>query len=58
LVNASARFTSNDGKWSAFIAGRNLGDKRYVANIIATPAGQFAVPASGRTWQLGGSVAF
>jgi len=58
LINASARFTSNDGKWSAFIAGRNLGDKRYVANIIATPAGQFAVPASGRTWQLGGSVAF
>lgn len=58
LFNLSARLTSHDGRWSIFFAGRNLADKRYVANIIATPAGQYAVPAEGRTWQLGGSVSF
>jgi outer membrane receptor protein involved in Fe transport len=58
LFNLSARLTSNDGRWSAFFAGRNLADKKYVANIIATPAGQFVVPAEGRTWQLGGTLSF
>lgn len=58
LFNLSARLTSNDGRWSAYFAGRNLADKKYVANIIATPAGQFVVPAEGRTWQLGGTLSF
>ena len=58
LINLSARLTSNDGKWSAYLAGRNLGDKRYLNNIIATPAGQYAVPAAGRTWQMGATFNF
>jgi outer membrane receptor protein involved in Fe transport len=52
----SARLDSSDGRWTAYVAGRNLTDERYV-NVTAN-AGVFASPAPGRSWQLGGTLRF
>lgn len=56
LVNMSVRLDSPDGRWSAYLAGRNLTDERYV-NVTAS-AGTFASPAPGRSWQLGATLRF
>jgi outer membrane receptor protein involved in Fe transport len=56
LLNMSARLDSSDGRWTAYVAGRNLTDERYV-NVTAN-AGVFASPAPGRSWQLGGTLRF
>jgi iron complex outermembrane receptor protein len=56
LVNMSVRLDSSDGRWTVYVAGRNLTDERYV-NVTAS-AGVFASPAPGRSWQLGGTIRF
>jgi iron complex outermembrane receptor protein len=56
LLNMSMRLDSSDGRWTAYLAGRNLTNERYV-NVTAS-AGTFASPATGRSWQLGTTLRF
>lgn len=56
LLNLKAGFDAG-GRWSAYVEGRNLGGKRYIATVaiagIAGPASEIFNPGTGRT-VLGG----
>jgi iron complex outermembrane recepter protein len=56
LVNASAQLVLPGSQWTLSISGRNLGDERYIE--FARDDLPSAVPAPGRSWQVGASYRF
>lgn len=49
MVNLSARLDMPGKRWSAYLAGRNLTNQQY----RDFSDGALAIPAAGRTWQVG-----
>jgi iron complex outermembrane receptor protein len=61
-VNLSARLDSRSGNWYAYLAARNLTDKRWIEGLAAVPGGAgilYYTPVNqGRSWQLGAGFKF
>ena len=61
-VNLSARLDSSDGRWWAYLIGRNLTDKRWIEGLAAVPGGAgllYSTPVNqARSWQLGAGFKF
>jgi len=58
FVNLSARVDSNDGRWYAYLAGRNLTDKRWIEGVSLTPTGYWAVVNQARSVHIGAGYRF
>jgi iron complex outermembrane receptor protein len=61
-VNFSARLDSRDGRWYAYLAARNLTDKRWIEGVSATPGGAgllyWTVVNQARSVQVGAGTRF
>jgi hypothetical protein len=61
-VNLSARLDSTDGRWYAYLIGRNITDKRWIEGLAAVPGGAgllYSTPVNqARSWQLGAGFKF
>ena len=61
-VNLSARLDDAKGRWYAYLAARNLTDKRWIEGVSATPGGAGLLYWAGvnqaRSWQLGAGFRF
>jgi len=50
LVNASLGYTSKDGRWTAEVWGRNLGDEEYVVNVYTNGPVPSGIPGAPKTY--------
>ena len=61
-VNFSARLDSRDGRWYAYLAARNLTDKRWIEGVSATPGGAgllyWTVVNQARSFHVGAGTRF
>ena len=61
-VNLSARLDSTDGRWYAYLIGRNITDKRWIEGLAVAPGGAgllYSTPVNqARSWQLGAGFKF
>ena len=61
-VNLSARLDSDSGRWYAYLAARNLTNKRWVEGLASVPGDtgllNYTPVNQGRTWQLGAGFKF
>lgn len=61
-VNLSARLDAASGRWYAYLAARNLTDKRWIEGLAAVPGNAgilYSTPVNqGRSWQLGAGFKF
>ena len=61
-VNLSARLDSTSGNWYAYLAARNLTNKRWIEGMSATPGGAgllYSTPVNqARSWQVGAGFKF
>ena len=61
-VNLSARLDAASGRWYAYLAARNLTDKRWIEGLAAVPGDAgilYSTPVNqGRSWQLGAGFKF
>ena len=61
-LNLSARLDSNDGRWYAYLAARNLTNKRWIEGVAAVPGGAgllyYATVNQARSVQVGAGYRF
>ena len=61
-LNVSARLDSKDGRWYAYLSGRNLTNKRWIEGLAAVPGGAgllYSTPVNqARSWLLGAGFKF
>ena len=61
-VNLSARLDSDSGRWYAYLAARNLSNKRWIEGLASVPGDTgllYYTPVNqGRSWQLGAGFKF
>ena len=61
-VNLSARLDSDSGRWYAYLAARNLTNKRWIEGLASVPGDTgplYYTPVNqGRSWQLGAGYRF
>lgn len=61
-VNLSARLDSDSGRWYAYLAARNLTNKRWIEGLASVPGDtgllNYTPVNQGRSWQLGAGFKF